>query len=42
MTDVLSIPERRVEGGEKVTGAALYAADITRDGMLHAAFVGSP
>lgn len=42
LTDVLSVPERRVEGREKVTGAAEYAADIRRDGMLHAVFVGSP
>lgn len=42
MTDVLSVPERRIEGRDKVTGAAAYAADIRRDGMLHAAFVGSP
>src|SRR5205823_11391166 len=42
MTDVLSIPERRVEGREKVTGAAAYAADVRREGMLHAVFVGSP
>ena len=42
LTDVLSLPERRVEGREKVTGAAEYAADIRRDGMLHAVFVGSP
>ncbi len=41
-TDVLSTPERRVEGREKVTGAARYSADFTREGMLHAAFVGSP
>ncbi|HZP95413.1 MAG TPA: xanthine dehydrogenase family protein molybdopterin-binding subunit [Candidatus Limnocylindria bacterium] len=42
MTDVLNTPERRVEGRAKVTGAAKYAADFTREGMLHAAFVGSP
>lgn len=42
MTDVLRTPERRVEGREKVTGAARYAADIVREGMLHAAFAGSP
>jgi len=40
--DVLETPEWRVEGRDKVTGAARYAADITRPGMLHAAFVGSP
>ena len=42
MTDVLTTPERRVEGRDKVTGAAKYAADFKREGMLHAAFVGSP
>ncbi len=40
--DVFSTPERRVEGRDKVTGAAMYAADFKRAGMLHAAFVGSP
>lgn len=42
MTDLFTTPERRVEGRDKVTGAARYAADITREGMLHAAFVPSP
>lgn len=42
MTDLLTTPERRVEGDEKVTGAAKYAADFTREGMLHVAFVASP
>ena len=41
-TDVFATPERRVEGHGKVTGAADFAADIKRDGMLHVAFVGSP
>lgn len=40
--DLLDTPEWRVEGRDKVTGAARYAADITRPGMLHAAFAGSP
>ena len=40
--DVLSVPERRIEGRDKVSGAARYAADFRREGMLHAAFVGSP
>ena len=40
--DILETPEWRVEGRDKVTGGARYAADITRPGMLHAAFVGSP
>src|SRR2546426_7457225 len=39
---VLDKPEWRVEGREKVTGAARYAADITVPGMLHAAYVTSP
>src|SRR5439155_17966575 len=42
LPDILATPEWRVEGRDKVTGAARYAADITRPGMLHAAFVGSP
>jgi len=40
--DILETPEWRVEGRDKVTGAARYAADITRPRMLHAAFAGSP
>jgi CO/xanthine dehydrogenase Mo-binding subunit len=40
-SDIFETPEWRVEGRDKVTGAALYAADIKREGMLHAAFVGS-
>ena len=40
--DLLETPEWRIEGRDKVTGAARYAADIARPGMLHAAFVGSP
>ncbi len=39
--DIFDTPEWRVEGRDKVTGAAKYAADIARPGMLHAAFVGS-
>src|SRR3989454_1248643 len=39
---VLDKPEWRVEGREKVTGAAQYAADIALPGMLHAAYVTSP
>lgn len=42
MNEVFNTPERRVEGRDKVTGAAKYAADFSRPGMLHAAFVGSP
>lgn len=42
MSDLLSTPERRLEGRDKVTGAARYAADFSREGMLHVAFVGSP
>ncbi len=40
--DILTTPEWRVEGRDKVTGAARYAADIKRAGMLHASFAGSP
>lgn len=39
---LLDQPEYRLEGPDKVTGAARYAADLTRAGMLHAAFVASP
>ena len=39
---ILEQPEYRVEGRDKVTGAARYAADVARPGMLHAAFVTSP
>ncbi|MEK7859932.1 MAG: hypothetical protein AAB284_01090, partial [Chloroflexota bacterium] len=35
-------PEYRVEGRDKVTGAARYAADASMPGMLWAAFVQSP
>ena len=40
--DVLGVPEWRVEGRDKVTGAAKYAADVRMPNMLHAAFAGSP
>lgn len=39
---LLEAPERRIEGTEKVTGRARYAADVRRDGMLHAAILRSP
>src|SRR5919201_3428705 len=39
---ILRDPEYRIEGREKVTGAARFAADIARPGMLHAAYVTSP
>jgi CO/xanthine dehydrogenase Mo-binding subunit len=39
---ILEQPEYRVEGRDKVTGAARYAADVSKPGMLHAAFVTSP
>jgi CO/xanthine dehydrogenase Mo-binding subunit len=42
LASILDQPEYRVEGRDKVTGAARYAADIVRPGMLHAAFVTSP
>ena len=38
----LTSPESRIEGREKVTGAARYAMDIAVPGALWAAFVGSP
>ena len=41
-TTILSEPEYRVEGRDKVTGAAKFAADVFRPGMLHAAYVTSP
>jgi len=45
MTDAgaaLTSPESRIEGREKVTGAARYAMDVAVPGALWAAFVGSP
>ncbi len=39
---MLDAPERRIEGEQKVTGQARYAADIRRDGMLHVAILRSP
>jgi CO/xanthine dehydrogenase Mo-binding subunit len=42
LRSILDQPEYRVEGRDKVTGAARYAADVARPGMLHAAFVTSP
>jgi len=41
-TSILREPEYRIEGRDKVTGAARFAADIVRPGMLHAAYVTSP
>lgn len=41
-SDPFEAPERRVEGREKVTGAARFAADHALPGMLHASFVTSP
>ncbi|MBC7895798.1 MAG: xanthine dehydrogenase family protein molybdopterin-binding subunit, partial [Cytophagaceae bacterium] len=32
----------RVDAFEKVTGRAIFTADVTRPGMLHAAFVRAP
>ena len=40
--EALRRPEQRVDGPAKVTGAAGYAADARRPGMLHARFLGSP
>jgi putative selenate reductase molybdopterin-binding subunit len=39
---VFAEPEYRVEGQLKVTGAARYAADWRRPGMLWAAYARSP
>ncbi len=39
---VLETPEERIEGREKVTGRARYAADHALPGMLWAAFAPSP
>jgi CO/xanthine dehydrogenase Mo-binding subunit len=39
---ILDQPEYRVEGRDKVTGVARYAADVAMPGLLHAAFVTSP
>lgn len=41
-TDVFSIPEIRIEGREKVTGALQYTADIHRPNELWAAYAISP
>ena len=40
--DLLSTPERRVEGDAKVTGRARYAADVRIAGALEVAFLRSP
>lgn len=40
--DPFAAPERRVEGRDKVTGGARFAADHALPRMLHAAFVTSP
>jgi CO/xanthine dehydrogenase Mo-binding subunit len=40
--EALRRPEERVDGAAKVTGAARYAADVSRPGMLHARFLTSP
>jgi len=40
--EILEAPERRIEGADKVSGHARYAADIGREGMLHAAILRSP
>ena len=39
---LLASNETRIDGREKVSGRALYTADLTRAGMLWAAFVTSP
>lgn len=42
MSNGSSRPERRIDGVEKVTGAARYAADVSRPGMLWAKVLRSP
>jgi len=39
---ILDAPARRVEGRDKVTGRAKYAADVRIDGALEVAFLRSP
>ena len=39
---ILDEPERRLEGRDKVTGRAKYAADVRVDGALQVAFLRSP
>jgi CO/xanthine dehydrogenase Mo-binding subunit len=39
---VLTVPERRVDGHDKVSGRMQYTADVKRPGMLWAAFTTSP
>ena len=39
---LLDEPERRIDGGQKTTGAAKYTADLDVPGALQAAFVRSP
>ncbi|MFW6075128.1 MAG: xanthine dehydrogenase family protein molybdopterin-binding subunit [Chloroflexota bacterium] len=38
---VVGKPQKRIEGGEKVTGATRYVDDLTLPGMLHASLVHS-
>jgi CO/xanthine dehydrogenase Mo-binding subunit len=40
--DRLTEPERRVDGGVKVSGQAKYSADFAMEGMLWAAFLTAP
>ena len=42
VTALLTRPETRIDGREKVTGRLRYTADITRPGTLWAAFSTSP
>src|SRR5262249_22930980 len=41
-TGILSVPERRIDGRDKVSGRMQYTADVKRPGMLWAAFTTSP
>src|SRR5438067_2018685 len=40
--ELLDLPERRIDGDAKTTGAAKYTADLAVPGALEAAFVRSP
>jgi CO/xanthine dehydrogenase Mo-binding subunit len=42
VASILSDPNVRIDGADKVSGAAVYAADVVRPGMLHARILRSP
>ena len=39
---VLGVPGKKIDGQEKITGAAVFTDDMTLPGMLHGAFLRSP